>query len=132
MTVVSMIYQAIWNMQWVTVNPPMMKWFSRSRKKIQFESRGVHKPNFSLYEINFMKIFILFIILSSVISCSTDNQNEDDVNYLSSYSDNENGDTDNNDGDSDNNDQIQDSENDSEDSVIVEKTFIVSIQKKGY
>ena len=33
MTVVSMIYQAIWNMQWVTVNPPMMKWFSRSRKK---------------------------------------------------------------------------------------------------
>ena len=79
-----------------------------------------------------MKIFTLFIILFSVISCSTDNQNEDDVNYLSSYSDNENGDTDNNDGDSDNNDQNQDSENDSEESVIVEKTFIVSVQKQGY
>ena len=79
-----------------------------------------------------MKIFTLFIILFSVISCSTDNQNEDDVNYLSSYSDNENVDTDNNDGDSDNNDQNQDSENDSEESVIVERTFIVSVQKQGY
>ena len=79
-----------------------------------------------------MKIFTLFIILFSVISCSTDNQNEDDVNYLSSYSDNENGDTDNNDGDSDNNHQNQDSENDSEESVIVERTFIVSVQKQGY
>ena len=41
-----------------------------------------------------MKIFILLIILLSIISCSTDSQNEDDVNYLSSYSNNEDGNTD--------------------------------------
>ena len=79
-----------------------------------------------------MKIFILFITLLSVISCSTDKQNDDDVNYPSSYSDIENDNMDKNDGVSDNSDQNQDSENGSENSVNVEKTFMVSVQKQGY
>ena len=43
-----------------------------------------------------MKIFILFMMLLSIMSCSTDSQNEDDVNYLSSYSNNEDGNIDEN------------------------------------
>ena len=50
------------------------------------------------------------------MSCSTDSQNEDDVNYLSSYSDNEDGEIDEN---SVNNENI-------------EKTFTVSVQRQGY
>ena len=35
-------------------------------------------------------------MLLSIMSCSTDSQNEDDVNYLSSYSNNEDGNIDEN------------------------------------
>ena len=55
-------------------------------------------------------------MLLSIMSCSTDSQNEDDVNYLSSYSDNEDGEIDEN---SVNNENI-------------EKTFTVSVQRQGY
>ena len=40
------------------------------------------------------------MMLLSIMSCSTDSQNEDDVNYLSSYSDNEDGNINENDDDS--------------------------------
>ena len=46
-------------------------------------------------------------MLLSIMSCSTDSQNEDDVNYLSSYSNNEDGNIDENNDDSYNDNQNQ-------------------------
>ena len=96
-------------------------------------------------------------MLLSIMSCSTDSQNEDDVNYLSSYSDNEdvnideNNDdsyndnqnqntdnsnesenTDENSDDSHNDNQQENSENDSLNNENIERTFTVSVQRQGY
>ena len=108
-----------------------------------------------------MKTFILFMMLLSIMSCSTDSQNEDDVNYLSSYSDNEDGNIDENNDDSyndnqnqnsdnsdefentnentdqnsdhsDNDNQQGNSENNSVNNENIEKTFTVSVQRQGY
>ena len=96
---------------------------------------------------------MLFIMLLSIMSCSTDSQNEDDVNYLSSYSGNEDSDIDENNDDSNNDNQNQNSDNsnesentdnsnndnqqeNSEDNSVnnenIEKTFTVSVQRQGY
>ena len=96
-------------------------------------------------------------MLLSIMSCSTDSQNEDDVNYLSSYSDNEDGNidennddsyndnqnqntddsnesenTDENSDDSHNDNQQENSENDSLNNENIERTFTVSVQRQGY
>ena len=96
-------------------------------------------------------------MLLSIMSCSTDSQNEDDVNYLSSYSNNEDGNidennddsyndnqnqntdssnesenTDENSDDSHNDNQQENSENDSLNNENIERTFTVSVQRQGY
>ena len=97
------------------------------------------------------------MMLLSIMSCSTDSQNEDDVNYLSSYSNNEDGNidennddsyndnqnqntddsnesenTDENSDDSHNDNQQENSENDSLNNENIERTFKVSVQRQGY
>ena len=71
-------------------------------------------------------------MLLSIMSCSTDSQNEDDVNYLSSYSDNEDGNIDENSDDSDNYNQQGNSENNSVNNENTEKTFTVSVKRQGH
>ena len=96
-------------------------------------------------------------MILSIMSCSTDSQNEDDVNYLSSYSNNEDGNidennddsyndnqnqntdnsnesenTDENSDDSHNDNQQENSENDSLNNENIERTFTVSVQRQGY
>ena len=96
-------------------------------------------------------------MLLSIMSCSTDSQNEDDVNYLSSYSNNEDGNIDENNDDSyndnhnqntdnsndsentdessddsNNDNQQENSENDSLNNENIERTFTVSVQRQGY
>ena len=97
------------------------------------------------------------MMLLSIMSCSTDSQNEDDVNYLSSYSNNEDGNidennddsyndnqnqntdnsnesenTDENSDDSHNDNQQENSENNSLNNENIERTFTVSVQRQGY
>ena len=72
------------------------------------------------------------MMLLSIMSCSTDSQNEDDVNYLSSYSNNEDGNTDENNVDSYNDNQNQNTDNNSLNNENIERTFTVSVQRQGY
>ena len=72
------------------------------------------------------------MMLLSIMSCSTDSQNEDDVNYLSSYSNNEDGNIDENNDDSYNDNQNQNTDNNSLNNENIERTFTVSVQRQGY